>query len=128
MSSIGIIVLKYIFLKTQNFDKDMQKLTKFWVFKKNLRTIIPKQQNFPLSLKNQRINTELTFWKCKLKFESTSLGSMLSCNYWCITFKASNFIMVLISSLIREPKQSTTKSRLKICLKSHVGNSRVTWT
>ena len=44
----------------------------------------------------------------------------------CVTYNASNLIMVLYSSLKREPKLRTTLWGFEICLKSRVWNSRVT--
>ena len=43
-----------------------------------------------------------------------------------VTYNASNLIMVLYSSLRREPTQSTNLWGLEVCLKSCVWNSRVT--
>ena len=55
-----------------------------------------------------------------------SLGSVLSSHDRCVKYNASNLIMVLYTSLRREPTQKTTLWRLENCLKSRVGNSRVT--
>ena len=46
----------------------------------------------------------------------------------CVNYNANNLIMVLNSSLKREPTQITTFRRLGICLKSRFRNSRVTET
>ena len=66
------------------------------------------------------------FLKVYLKFESTSLGAVLSSHDRCVTYSASNLIMVLYSSLKREPAHSTALWRLRF--KSRVWNSRVTET
>ena len=67
-----------------------------------------------------------TFSKCKFKIEPMSLGSVLSSHERCVTYNASNHMIVLYSSLKREPTQSITLRGLEFCLKSRVGNSRVT--
>ena len=64
-----------------------------------------------------------TFSKCKFKFEPMSLGSVLSSHDRCVTYNASNLIMVLYSSLKRELTQSTTLWDLRFVL-SHVLGTR----
>ena len=50
-----------------------------------------------------------------------SLGAVLKSYERCVTHNASYLIMMLHSSLKREPKQSITLRRLEMCLKSRVG-------
>ena len=62
-----------------------------------------------------------TFWKGK--FESISLGTVLSSHERCAIYNEYNLIMVLYSSLKREPTQSTTLWRFEFVL-SHVLGTR----
>ena len=64
-------------------------------------------------------SSEKLFEKCKFKFEPISLGDCAIRHIQrlggrCVTYNASNLMMVLQSSLKREPAQSTTLWRLEI--------------
>ena len=69
-----------------------------------------------------------TFWKCKIKFESMSLGSVLSSHDRCVKYNTSNLIMVSYSSLKKKQTLRPTFWGLEICLKPRDENSRVTET